>query len=105
MATTRLRQLVQREPVFVAPEASIADAASRMAEKRVSALLICDNESLAGIVTDRDLRNRVVAARRAYQDPISTVMTPQPMTLDDRRRFGIEAALPQSEAIQQVSNI
>ncbi len=82
VATTRLRQLVQREPVVVAPDASIADAATRMAEKRVSALLICDNETLAGIVTDRDLRNRVVAARRAYEDPISTVMTPQPMTLD-----------------------
>ncbi len=82
VATTRLRQLVTRKPVTVVPATSIVDAAKQMSDKRVSALLVCENDVLSGIVTDRDLRNRVVAAGKPYDDPISSVMTPGPITLD-----------------------
>ena len=37
-------------------------------------MAICDNGTL-GIVTDHDLRNRVLAAGRDLADPVSTVMT------------------------------
>ena len=38
--------------------------------------------TLAGIVTDRDLRSRVVAEGLSVTDPVPTIMTPSPVTVD-----------------------
>ena len=58
----RIGTLVRRQPVTIEPGASVAEAAARMRDERVSALLIPRGEEWA-IVTDRDLRTRVVAER------------------------------------------
>lgn len=61
----------------VPPETSLAEAACYMRELDVGSLPICDNDRLAGIVTDRDIVVRAVAEG---QDPCATrvgdVMTP-----------------------------
>ena len=59
---TRVRDLVGREPVAVTTTATVRDAARTMSEHGVSSLLVMDGERLAGIITDRDLRTRVLAA-------------------------------------------
>lgn len=66
--------LVRRPPVTVAPTVSVSDAAATMAAERVSSLLIPTPAGL-GILTDRDLRTRIVAARGAFDTPISEVAT------------------------------
>ena len=53
-----------------------------MQEANVSSLLVCRDRRLAGIVTERDLRNRVVAAALPYDTPVDKVMTADPITLD-----------------------
>lgn len=78
---TRLRDLVRREPVTIGGEATIAAAASQMAEAGVSCILVVDGQDLLGIVTDRDLRTRVLAAGRDPGDPVSSVMTTPAATL------------------------
>jgi CBS domain-containing protein len=60
--------LVRRPPVTCEAGTSVADAAAQMARERVSCLLI-DTGIGWGILTDRDLRARVVAAQR---DPRAT---------------------------------
>ena len=77
-----VRTLVKRDPVCIASTASIRDTAQRMVDERVSAMLIVDDGSLAGIVTDRDIRTRVVAAGRASDEPVTTIMTKSPIKLD-----------------------
>jgi CBS domain-containing protein len=69
-----VRSLVRREPVLCAPDATVAEAASKMADERVSCLLI-PMRGGTGILTDRDLRTRVVAARRDYATRIEDVAT------------------------------
>jgi CBS domain-containing protein len=69
-----VRSLVRREPVLCAPDATVAEAASKMAAERVSCLLI-PMRGGTGILTDRDLRTRVVAARRDYATRIEDVAT------------------------------
>ncbi len=73
--------------VCLPPEASVQDAAVLMAERRVAAVLVTQNQlsggpSLKGIFTERDLAARVVATGR---DPVATrlaeVMTASPDTL------------------------
>lgn len=77
---TSLADLVRRPPVAASPETTIREAAELMAAERVSSVLVLQDSRLVGIVTDRDLRTRVVAAGRDPQEPLSSVMTPGPAT-------------------------
>jgi CBS domain-containing protein len=72
--------LVRREPVTIEPDASVAQGAARMSEQRVSSLLIPTRDGWA-IVTDRDLRTKVVAAQAAYDRPVIDVATAPARTL------------------------
>jgi CBS domain-containing protein len=76
----RAAELVRREPVCATASTTIRDAAATMAEQGVSALLIMDDDRLAGILTDRDLRSRVLAVGLEPTRPVSEVMTPDPIT-------------------------
>ena len=84
--TGTLRDLKLRSPVTAAPEISIRTAAALMAGERVSCLPVVDKQSLVGIVTDRDLRSRVLAKGLDPERPIADIMTTHPATvdLDDR---------------------
>jgi CBS domain-containing protein len=53
-----------------------------MKEHHISSLLIRDNEQLVGIITDRDFRIRVLASGVADSEPVSSVMTHDPMAID-----------------------
>jgi CBS domain-containing protein len=76
-----LAQLIGRAPVVAAPETSVRTAATLMTRERVSALLVVDSGTLAGIVTDRDLRSRCLAAGLPDSTPLAAIMTPKPVTL------------------------
>jgi CBS domain-containing protein len=78
----QVRNLVTRAPVSMARGASIKDVAEKMVAERVSAMLIHDDEGLCGIVTDRDIRERVVAADVAVDRPVTEVMTNSPISID-----------------------
>lgn len=75
------RELLTRGPVTSSPEVSITQAAQIMTQAGVSSLLITHDDALVGIVTDRDLRRRVLAEGRDPATPVSEVMTQNPVTL------------------------
>lgn len=76
-----ISDLLRYAPVTVDLHTSIRRTAEIMSERRVSSVLVMDGEALAGIVTDKDLRRRVVAPGRNTADPIGEVMTAAPTTL------------------------
>ncbi|WP_256838049.1 DUF294 nucleotidyltransferase-like domain-containing protein [Ornithinimicrobium faecis] len=77
---TSVGDLVRRAPVTTAPGDSIRAAAQLMAAERVSSVLVQQDGRLVGIVTDRDLRTRVLAEGRDPEGPVAEVMTPEPAT-------------------------
>lgn len=77
-----VRTLVTRAPVCIGSESTIRQVAEKMVSERVSAMLISDGKDVHGIVTDRDIRARVVAAGLSYESPASDIMTKSPITLD-----------------------
>jgi CBS domain-containing protein len=79
---TPMGELTRREPVGVAPDTRIVDAAHKMSELGISSLLVTEGDALLGIVTDRDLRNRVVAQGRDPAETVASIMTAEPLTLD-----------------------
>lgn len=64
--------------VSASPNASIRNAPELMRLHRISSLLIQANEKLVGILTDRDLRSRVLAKGVADSEAIEKVMTRSP---------------------------
>ncbi len=61
----------------IKPETNIGEAAKLMSEHHVGCLPVCDNNnSICGIVTDRDLVLRCIACDKdVKQTPISDIMT------------------------------
>lgn len=83
LLTKPVRALVKRGAISVTTSATIAEAARMMRDERVSSVMVTDDSgALRGIVTDRDLRSRVVAEERPYGDPITAIMSPDPSTVD-----------------------
>ena len=82
---TRLEQLASKPAIMADAGSSIRDVAQQMAQRRISSLLLGSPEHLEGIVTDRDLRNKVLACDLDPSGPVRTIMSPQPITLDARR--------------------
>jgi CBS domain-containing protein len=82
MLRTSVRDLITRAPITIAQGATITEAARTMKEHGASSLLVMDGEALAGIVTDRDLRNRVLAVGLGADRPVQEVMTAGPVVGD-----------------------
>ncbi len=80
--------LISREPVTLMHTASALDAARCMTEAGVSSLLILHGSSdpaeptMAGIITDRDIRTRLVAGGLPYDTPVSEIMTAKLVTVE-----------------------
>jgi len=79
---SRARDLLRLPASVVSIEATIQETAQRMTADRRSSALVMQGRTLAGIVTDRDLRSRVVAEGLSVTDPVPTIMTPSPVTVD-----------------------
>ena len=79
---TRVEDLMAKEPIYIGSAATIGEAAGLMTERNVSSLIIIDDSKLIGILTDRDLRRRVLAKGRGPEMPVAEVMTPDPLTVD-----------------------
>lgn len=90
--------LIQREPVCIGSEASSWQAAQLMTEQNVSSLLILHNSehaesprdevlvgTLAGIVTDKDIRMRLVAENGSLETPVSDIMSTVPATIEHKQ--------------------
>jgi CBS domain-containing protein len=92
----RVTGLLQRGPVFCDPAEPISDVARRMTEEEVSAVLVRGRDGL-GIVTDKDLRAKVVAAGRAPGDPVAAIMTTPVLTIG-ADRFAFDAMIDMLES-------
>jgi len=72
----RVRDLVGRSPVTCPPTTPVAEAARLMSERGVGSVVVADAAGRPqGIVTDRDLRTRVLAAGLDPSTPAGEVMS------------------------------
>ena len=76
--------LVRRALIVCPPQTSIRDAAQRMTDSGASSVVVDLGESV-GILTDRDLRTRVVAGGLSYDAPVSQAMTAPAYTVQADR--------------------
>ncbi|MDO9279366.1 MAG: DUF294 nucleotidyltransferase-like domain-containing protein [Polaromonas sp.] len=91
--TEPVETLVSRAAVMVDGGASARDAAKRMTDEGVSCLLVtapsADADApaqLVGIVTDRDLRTRLIATGLPFDTPVQQLMTPTLVSVQHEQR-------------------
>ncbi|WP_417823184.1 DUF294 nucleotidyltransferase-like domain-containing protein [Thalassospira lucentensis] len=82
LMSVKVADLIARDLVSIDRSATILDAGKLMCDERVSCLLITQNgDEIAGIITDRDLRNRVIAQARSFDEPVTAIMTDKPISI------------------------
>jgi CBS domain-containing protein len=84
--TVRAGELVGRPLVTCDPDQTVAEAARRMRDQRVSSLVVRDQPP--GLVTASDLRDRVLAAGRSGDTPVAAVMSAPLHTMPAEARLG-----------------
>ena len=78
----KVRDLMTSDPATVRPEDACARAATLMREEDCGSLPVTKDARLVGIVTDRDIVIRAVAAGRDPKTtPVSEVMSADPITI------------------------
>lgn len=80
-ATRRVADFLSGEVRSCTLDTPISEAARIMRDARVSSLGVTENGRLVGLVTVRDMSDRVVAQSRDGSLPVREIMTPDPVTL------------------------
>ena len=88
----RVRDVMTPGPIGVDYYQSIGEAARAMRDWGVGAVLVVRNESLYGLVTDRDLAVRAVAEARGADEPVGP--------LSSANLIGVEADADLREAMR-----
>jgi CBS domain-containing protein len=67
---------------FVSPLETVYSALKMMADKDVGALLVMENDQLAGVVSERDYARKVVLLGRGSKEtPVREIMNSSPITI------------------------
>lgn len=74
-----LGEILQHPLIRVNPDATVYEIAQMMRHNQVDCIIV--NSDPPGIITERDLRNRVMAEGLSYETPVYTVMTAPLITL------------------------
>ena len=90
--TSTLGDMIRRKVLIMEEKTSIRKVAEAMDREKLDNVLLTRNQELTGIITDHDLCSRVVAKGRNVNNPASSVMTTDPITLKTND-LGIEAIL------------
>lgn len=81
ITTLKVSELIARKPLSCGPNDSVTEVARQMRDAHVSSLGVTENGHLLGIVTVRDLSNKVLAEGLDPRAPVRKVMTPDPISL------------------------
>ncbi len=69
-------EVIKRPPEIIHASQTIQQAAERMSDLEIGSLLVEDQSGeISGILTDKDLRKKVVAKAQDYHAPVATVMS------------------------------
>ena len=74
--TTPVGELITKKVITASQDLSVKEAAVVMSKNSISSIVLVDSDDIpAGIVTDRDLRDKVISKDRSVRDPIHTIMS------------------------------
>jgi CBS domain-containing protein len=84
-------EIMSGDVLAVDPSTGLREAASRMHERRVGAVVVLDGSRLVGILTERDVLRAVATDR--VDGPVSDAMTRDPDTVESDEQAGQAGAV------------
>lgn len=67
----------------IRPDNTVYEAIEKMADKNIGALMVVDGDSLVGIITERDYRNKVILkGRTSKTTKVSEIMSAELYTIE-----------------------
>jgi len=85
--TETVDQCHPAEPLCLAPAASVREALRQMKELNRGTVLVCQDQIVIGIFTERDAL-KMMAAGASFDVPLQQFMTPDPVVLGARDTVG-----------------
>ena len=100
----KLKDLMTDQPVQISPEETVAVAARMLARCNIGSLPVCDQRGvLKGMVTDRDLVIRCLAAGRKPEDTkVWEIMTTGVVSAEPEMEAGAAAQLMGKQQIRRL---
>lgn len=99
-----VRDVMTRRAETIAPDATIQAAARRMKEVGVGALVVCEQDHLLGMLTDRDIVVRATAeARDPARTDVRSAMTPQVVTCSEDAELAGAAQTMEERGVRRVA--
>ena len=90
----QIQDIMTRSVISIDPNESVEIAARTMARYNIGALPVCKNSKLCGVLTDRDIVTRCLAANRQPADTqVRQIMTEQVATVAPDTQTGVAAHL------------
>ena len=98
----RVRDVMTPGPIGVDYYQSIGEAARAMRDWGVGAVLVVKDQSLYGLVTDRDLVVRAVAEARAPDDPVGPLSSVNLIGVAADSEVGVARRLMRQHAVRRL---
>jgi CBS domain-containing protein len=71
----RIKEVMSRDVILASPRQTVSEVAQMMAERDIGFMPVGDHDRIVGMVTDRDIVVRGIAAGKGPSTPVSEVMT------------------------------
>jgi CBS domain-containing protein len=98
-----VNEVMTKHVEFVGPDESLEEAARKMKDLGVGPLAVCENEGVVGMLTDRDITVRAVAAGRNPQTTkVRDVMSGELICCFEDQAVEVAAHLMRSQQIRRV---
>lgn len=88
--------------VCIDPTTSLAGAIEAMKKDEGGCAIVCDNQRVVGIFTERDLLTRIVGANVDLQSPISQWMSPAVSTLTRDATIGDAVSMMNEKSFRNI---
>lgn len=97
-----VRDVMERKKALsLSPETTVREAAELMAKKNIGAVMVVEQERLAGIFTERDALFRVIArGLDVHTTRLAEVMTAEPRTVDPTKSYGYALVMMQENGFR-----
>ncbi|MBX9704189.1 MAG: CBS domain-containing protein [Silvanigrellaceae bacterium] len=98
-----IEPFIHKKVIELQDDASISTAARAMAEQNIGCVLVSNkNNSLVGIVTDRDLSTKALAFEKPFSTPLSEVMVSSLIVIDEFAKLDEVVKLMRIHSIRRV---
>jgi|Deesub1362A_J573_1020465.scaffolds.fasta_scaffold00166_16 CBS domain-containing protein len=97
-----IEKIMVKEVVTISSHASLLEAAKKMDENDIGCIIIIEDNSPVGIVTEKDFLKKVIARQRDLNDSITSIMTTPIISIDKNSDLGDAAALMIKKGIRRL---